>query len=190
MYIRNAFWAIAFVSSFAAVSNASSIIPQAIAIPDSEVVLNFNNTGLDWVYAGPVSPDEWGPGQIEQVSYRASEGWRNATASEWATKPSWTDFIKAPYDPGTANGFNHFTYKYTSEYWSNFTHVDLGNAADGRITNGTDIGSLNDAYETWYVRDSAVVAVVPLPPSGYAGLALILLMGLACHLRERRCAGW
>lgn len=169
----------------AADSDGASVIPNSTVIPDSEVVLNFNNTGLDWVYAGPVAPDEWGPGQIEQVSYRGAEGWRNATVSEWAAKPSWTDFIKAPFNPGTANGFDHATYKYTSEYWSTFTHVDLSNAADDRITNGTDIGLLNGAYETWYVRDSAVVAV-PLPPAGYAGLVFGGLSGITSYLRTRR----
>jgi len=60
----------------------ASIIPVSTPIPDSEVIINFNGTGLDWVYAGPIAPGEFGPGRIEEPSYRGAEGWRYATASE------------------------------------------------------------------------------------------------------------
>ncbi|QDV21914.1 PEP-CTERM sorting domain-containing protein [Aureliella helgolandensis] len=163
----------------------AAIIGSAIAIPDAEVLIDFNNTGLDWTYAGPVAPNEFGPGQIEAPSFRAAEGWRFATLAEWAIKPIWEDFTKpGQATPSAAGGYsNHSVYRFTSEYWSNFTHVDLNNANDGRITNGSDIGSLNNVWETWYVRDTRV-ATVPEP----ASLA-IWGFGVACmsvSLRRRR----
>lgn len=44
---------------FSGAANAV-IISNATAIPDANVLLNFNNSGLDWVYAGPIGPNEWG----------------------------------------------------------------------------------------------------------------------------------
>jgi hypothetical protein len=114
---------------------------------------------------------------IEAPSFRAGEGWRFATADEWATRPSWTDFIIAPYTtvdvPAVASWSDHSKYRFASEYWSTFTHVDLNDAAEGRITNGLDIGSLTGVWETWYVRDAGV-SQVPEPAS-----TALLACGLA-----------
>lgn len=154
------------------------IIDSSTVIPDSNILINFN--GLDWVYAGPIAPNEFGPGNIQAPSYRASEGWRFATANEWATRPDWTDFIQPGYttaDVPAAAGWNdHTKYKFASEYWGDFYHVDLNDAAEGRITNGYDIGSLSGVYETWYVRPSAV----PVPAAAWLlGSGLLGLIGVA-----------
>jgi hypothetical protein len=159
-------------TAFAASVHAASIIPISTPIPDSEVVQNFLGTGLDWVYAGPIAPNEFGPGNIENALYRASEGWRNATISEWALKPSYLDFAKGP---GPISGSDHSNYKYTSEYWSTFSHVDIGDAAAGYITNGTNIGSLSSVYETWYVRTTPGSSIPSVPDGG----STVALLGLA-----------
>ncbi len=158
------------------------IYDNSIAIPDANVLTNYNGSGLDWVYAGPIATNEWGVGNIYAPSYRAAEGWRFATATEWETKPLWTDFIQPGYStadvPASDSYTDHAKYKFASEYWGNFYHVDLNDAAAGRVTNGLDIGSLNGVYETWYVRDSDGAAPVPEPGTmillgfGMAGLAI------------------
>lgn len=156
------------------------IIDNATAIPDDFVLLNFSNSGLDWVYAGPIAPNEFAPGNIQPASYRAAEGWRTATAAEWLARPDWDDFIK----PGFENvvnpngGFNnHDQYLFASEYWSDFTHVDLNDFAAGRVTDGVN-GQLTGVPETIYIRNAAQI---PVP----ATLALLML-GLAVMRFSRR----
>jgi len=150
------------------------IISNATPIPDSEVIINFNGTGLDWVYAGPIAPNEFGAGNIQNASYRAAEGWINATVGQWALKPTWQDFTRSGFAVPAANsGFtDHSVYRFASEYWGDFTHVDLNDADLGKLTNGTDIGSLTGVYETWYVRQTRGVGV---PDGGVT----VMLLGLA-----------
>ena len=149
------------------------IISNATPIPDSEVIINFNGTGLDWVYAGPIAPDEFAPGNIQNASYRAAEGWTNATAGQWAIKPTWQDFTRVGFAVPAANsGFSdHSVYRFASEYWGDFTHVDLNDANLGLLTNGTNIGSLTGVYETWFVRQTRS----GVPDGGVT----VILLGLA-----------
>jgi hypothetical protein len=75
-------------------------------------------------------------------------------------------------------GFSdHSSYRFASEYWGDFSHVDLNDAALGLITNGLDIGELHSVWETWYVRDSNVSSV-PVPAAVWLfGSGLVGLMG-------------
>ena len=74
-------------------AGAVSLVPTDTSIPDELVLIDFDNTGLDWVYAGPYAPDAVGQPHVHGPEYRAIEGWRHATDGEWALRPSWTDFI-------------------------------------------------------------------------------------------------
>ncbi|MBI5084753.1 MAG: PEP-CTERM sorting domain-containing protein, partial [Acidobacteria bacterium] len=49
----------------------AALIGAGTPIPASEV-LSFG--GLEWVYAGPIAPGEFGAGSIEAPSFRAGEG--------------------------------------------------------------------------------------------------------------------
>lgn len=166
--------------SILAISSAAHavLIDSNTEIPDENVLLNFNNSGIDWVYAGPIAPNEFAPGNIQTPDYRASEGWRFATAFEWATRPDWTDFIIGnAVVPANAGFSDHSVYRFASEYWGDFSHVDLNDAANGSITNGLDIGSLDRVWETWFVRDSRSVQVSEPSVLALIGLSAIFLMG-------------
>lgn len=149
------------------------IIDSSTVIPTENILLNFH--GLDWVYAGPIATEAFGPGNIEAPEYRASEGWRYATAEEWNLRPDWTDFIigNATLDPVSGFG-DHSVYRFAAEYWSNYNHIDLSDAADGLLTNGYDIDWIYN-YETWYVRDAIITGV---PESSSIILVSLGLLGL------------
>jgi hypothetical protein len=169
-----------------AATSAEAKISAAIAIPDSEVIINLNNTGLDWVYAGPIAPNEFGPGNIEPASYRAAEGWRIATAAEWALRPTWTDFVRPGFAaPAPSCGFtDHSSYRFTSEYWSDYAHVDLCDAASDRFTDGVN-GVVSGVPETIYVRTSAAAGAVPEPAAWAMMLGGFGLLGGVARRRSR-----
>ncbi|MBU2879623.1 PEP-CTERM sorting domain-containing protein [Aliiglaciecola lipolytica] len=179
-YIKNVLIAGILLSSTAA--NAV-IIDFNTVIPDEVILVNFNSTGLDWVYAGPIATEEFGSGNIHAPSYRANEGWRFATQLDWSIRPDWTDFIIGSAIVSPVHSYSdHFTYRFASEYWSNFSHVDLNDASVGNITNGLDIGSLNSVWETFYVRDTAQVTV---PEPSTIALMALSLFGLIITRRRR-----
>ncbi len=169
------------LSALVGVNTNAVIIDASTIIPNENILRNVN--GLDWVYAGPIGTGEWGPGNIETPEYRASEGWRYATAEEWALRPDWTAFIIGDATLTPESGFSdHSLYRFASEYWSNFSHIDLSDAANGKITNGLDIGSLEDVYDTWYVRDAISSNV---PESSSLLLLAISALGLGVIRSQR-----
>jgi hypothetical protein len=170
-------------TTFAGTANAA-IIDASIVIPDSEVLINFNNTGLDWVYVGPVAPNEFGQGEVASPSFRASEGWRAATAAEWSLRPTdYRAFTRPGFAaPAAVAGFSdHSSYRFASEYWSNFTHVDLNDYAVGRVTDGVN-GLVSGAPETIYVRGS-LNAAVPEPATWAMMIGGFGLLGASARRR-------
>ena len=161
---------------------SAATIDASTPIPDSRILLNFNNSGLDWVYAGPVAPGEFGPGEIEFPSFRAAEGWRTATADEWLGHPAWDDFIVPGNSVSPDSGFTDFSiYRAAPEYWSSFAHVDINNFQSGLVTDGVN-GVTSGVPETIYVRNS-----VDTPePASLALLASALALTLATRSRNRR----
>jgi hypothetical protein len=149
-------------------------------IPDRNVLLNFNNSGLDWVYAGSIAPLERGPFNLAPASYRAAEGWRAATASEWATRPDWDDFIR----PGNPCGITVTSlfdddgcYIFATQYWSDsLFSVDLSDYAAGFVTDGVNNFVPDSFYETIYVRTRSTPNLVPTPGTlPLVGLALVAM---------------
>jgi hypothetical protein len=160
------------------------IIDNSVAVADDDVLINFNGSGLDWVYASPIGPNEFGPLNTAPASYRAAEGWRAATDDEWANRPEWFDFLMPGYTVANVSAIDSFTdhskLRFAAKYFSDYDHVDLRDYVAGNVTDGAhNLGF--SVPETIYVR-STRRAAVPEPASfGLLGFGLIGL-----RLRRRQ----
>ncbi len=158
----------------------AALIPNTTPIPDDLVLIDFDGTGLDWVYAGPVMP---GNGGMETPDFRAGEGWRFATEAEWTLRPQWTDFVISVVGGGypTDYGDDHGSYRYASEYWSDYKYVDVTNAAEGALSNGLIlVAGAETISDVWYVRTTRSNVAVPEPSAlALAGVGALASLAFA-----------
>lgn len=174
---------LAAILSLSCIPAQAVLIDSGTPIPNGKILLNFNGSGLDWVYAGPLAPNALGPGFIYEPSYRASEGWRAATVTEWASRPIWSDFIVPGQTVTPINNFtDHTSYLFASEYWSDFTNVDLVEFINGEVTDGINGAATHYAAETIYVRSS--LQAVPEP--AMLGLLGLGVLGMAFSRHKKR----
>lgn len=145
---------------------------QAFSPPlPADVFIHFN--GLDWAWA---SPCRLGVLPSCVSGYVLVDGFRFATASEFAARPSYTAFLRPDGSVRCASGWFNTSPKYT--------HCDLVDAAGGLISSGP--GNMGDhsgyfpgpdsepVAETWVVRGQ--MSAVPEPGTiGLVGLGLGLV---------------
>ena len=115
---------------------AVNAVPVDTSPITSAYYINFN--GLLWAWASPVSSENWfGLNTLYAPSIQ--DGWREATAGEWASRPLASDF-------GTSDNF-----KCASRFWnSSFTYCDYSDVQSG---NGTNIRVVNaNSLDIWYVK--------------------------------------
>lgn len=176
---RSLLAAFAFIAGIggANASTPTPPYPASMPIPLADILVNFNASGLDWVYAGPVANIPGHADMIAPSSTRAAEGWRAATAAEWRNHPTWESFI-VPGNPGNLNrssktwDFNvHHDYLFASEYWTSHSTINIDDFWRGDVTDGVNFsGVLSTGSETIYVRNTLAVP----EPETYA----LLVVGL------------
>jgi PEP-CTERM motif len=152
------------------------IIDNTTAVPDADVLINFESSGLDWVYAAPIAPIERGALNAAPASYRAAEGWRVATDDEWANRPEWFDFLMPGFTTANVSAIDsfidHTKLRFATKYFSDFDHVDLNDYAAGNVTDGAHNLGIS-VPETIYVRTTRPAAVPEPATFGLLGLGLI-----------------
>jgi hypothetical protein len=172
--------AVAGALAVLAASTAPAVAAPAQSPPvPSDVYIVFN--GLDWAWASPCHAI----GGCSSIMF--VDGFRFATAEEWATRPDPTAFLDpAGNQSGPAGSFR------CAAAWfdNNFTHCDYSDAVSGFVSSGTN-GSTHPNADTWLVRGEQQIppTVAPEPISmvllgtGLAGL------GVARRSRRRKDEG-
>lgn len=182
-----------------AVALATSLCAPAFAAINSPVPASAYITqgGLDWAWAFPL-PAASGL----NLTYQSTQGWRLPTATELASAPAATDFLKAsgnvPFngsDPVSGASFRVTNAAYTgpgacaTPYFSDsYTHCDWqdGNGQPNQPWAG--LPGAQSFADQLVVRGTQAAAVpVPVPLWGPLGLALASAgVGLAGMFAARR----
>jgi hypothetical protein len=164
------------VAVLAASAQPATAAPAQSPPVPSDVYIVFN--GLDWAWASPCHAI----GGCSSIVF--VDGFRFATAAEWATRPDVTAFLDAGGNQsGPAGNFR------CAAAWfdNNFSHCDYNDVLGGFVSSGP-VGSTDPNADTWLVRGESQIppSVVPEPISmvllgtGLAGL------GAARRSRRRR----
>ena len=182
--------------AIAAASPAAAIINAPVA---TNAYVTFG--GLDWAWANPCAPGPgYGNGQscgAIDLSYQGTQGWRVATAADFASGMNYTKFQFAganvpasgtdPVSGATFFGSNPVDTTCATPWFSTFYgHCDYNDGVTSAVFNkpGNPFDG-NYAVETWVVRDPAGGAV-PEPASWAMLIAGFGLVGAAS--RRRRTA--
>lgn len=126
---------------------------------------------LYWAWASPVSTANYKDiNFLELPSFH--EGWRFATDTEMASRPTWSAFIRADGSPIQA-----------AEYWnSSFHYVDPSDFQQGYVLSDWTKAGGTVGWETLYVKD---VAPIPEPETYAMLLAGLGLIGAVARRKQK-----
>ncbi len=138
----------------AALLSAAALSPAAAQLAGPVPNINFIVFGgQDWAWASPCNND--------CSTITLQDGFRYATAAEWAVKPTAADFLDSVY------GVSYFggpKMRCATAYFDHtYTHCDYSDGNSGNIASGPGIGVVGNVAETWLVRGA--VTATPEPAS-------------------------
>ena len=196
-----------FLTSAVAIAIAS----PAAAIINAPLPTNAYVTfgGLDWAWASPCDPS--GPNSCGPIdlSYQSTQGWRVATAADFASGMNYTKFqfsganvpaggggFEGGEGPASSDPFSGATFAgrnpvatacATPWFSTRYQHCDYDDGVAGNVWNmpGTQ-GQGNCCHETWVVRGTG--GAVPEPASWAMLIAGFGLVGAAQRRRKAALA--
>lgn len=183
---------------FAAAAVAIAATSPAAAIINAPVPTNayVSFGGLDWAWASPC--DASGPGSCGPIdlSFQSTQGWRVATAADFASGMNYTKFQFAGANVA-ANGSDSVsgasfgtrnpvdTTCATPWFSDRYSHCDYDDGVDGNVWNMPGTANQGECcHETWVVRGAAGGAV----PEPASWAMLIAGFGLVGAIQRRRAA--